>query len=232
MAAELRRRLTSGLVFGLFVMAVGLLFFLQGLDVLRARDYFSYWAVFPIALGVFQILEGRSTAQTVAGGAMVLIGAGFLVDALGYFRFSLWQLLFPCALLLVGVHLVAQSLRSRAAAQSPVDDSVVNAIAVLSGVQRRVHATHFRGGSVTAVLGGCVLDLRQTTLDGAEPAVIDVTAFWGGVKIFVPREWLVTSSVVPLLGGMEDKTETPKDPTAKRLALRGLVVMSGVEVFN
>jgi hypothetical protein len=62
-------------------------------------------------------------------------------------------------------------------------------VILLGGFERRVHTQDFRGGEVTAVMGGCALDLRGASMTGE--AIINVFAFWGGVTLKVPPDWTV-----------------------------------------
>lgn len=47
----------------------------------------------------------------------------------------------------------------------------------------------------------------------------------------MPADWIVVSNVIPVMGGIEDKT-VPPPVAAKRLILEGYVVMGGVELKN
>jgi len=81
------------------------------------------------------------------------------------------------------------------------------------------------------VMGGIELDLRQATLP--EDAVIELFAFWGGIEIWVPREWSVVNQGFALMGSIEDKTgNLPQRPGQPRLVLRGMALMGGVEIKN
>jgi hypothetical protein len=53
----------------------------------------------------------------------------------------------------------------------------------------------------------------------------------GGVEIFVPEGWAIVSKVVPIMAGFEDQTKASPEYT-KRLVIRGLILMGGVEVKN
>jgi hypothetical protein len=105
----------------------------------------------------------------------------------------------------------------------------VDVTAILGGFERRVHTQDFRGGEVTAVMGGCALDMRAASMTGE--AVIDVFAFWGGVTLKVPPDWTVVLEGTPIMGGFEEKTVSPPDGS-KRLVVRGYAIMGGVEVRN
>jgi hypothetical protein len=91
----------------------------------------------------------------------------------------------------------------------------------------------FRGGEMTAFMGGCVLDLRQATIPPGEVAVVNLLAVMAGHEIWVPPGWAVNCEVVPLLGGIDDKRLPPIEPlpdNAPRLRLKGVVLMSGVVI--
>jgi predicted membrane protein len=109
-------------------------------------------------------------------------------------------------------------------------NSTMSAMAILGGVSRGNNSRAFRGADLLAVMGGCVIDLRQAAINGE--AVIDVFAMWGGIEIKVPEDWTVVSRVVPLMGGVDDKTRPPQTATAHRLVLRGFAVMGGIEIKN
>jgi hypothetical protein len=61
-----------------------------------------------------------------------------------------------------------------------------------------------------------------------------VFAFWGGIDLKVPDDWVVINRVIPLMGGVDDKTRTPIDSSAaqKRLVVRGIVIMGGISIRN
>jgi len=110
-------------------------------------------------------------------------------------------------------------------------NSTFSATAILGGVERRNNSQDFRGGSATAFMGGCEIDLRAANITPPNEPVIEVFAMWGGVEVRVPPDWTVMSQVDPIMGGFEDATEQPKEET-KRVWVRGTVIMGGVEVRN
>ena len=114
---------------------------------------------------------------------------------------------------------------------SAADDNV-DVFAILGGFERRITTPAFRGGEVTAIMGGCSLDLRNSSIDPVTgEAVINVFAVWGGVTLKVPPDWTVVLHGTPIMGGFEEKTVPPPDGS-KRLIVRGYAIMGGVEVRN
>ncbi len=87
---------------------------------------------------------------------------------------------------------------------------------------------------MVAFMGGCEVDLRNARIQNG-PAVIDAFAFWGGVEIRVPEEWVVTVEGIALLGAYEDSTRTlaeEGDMLRQELVVKGLAIMGGVEIKN
>ena len=107
----------------------------------------------------------------------------------------------------------------------------VRSFALMSGCELRPVSRPFRGADLTAVMGGIKLDLADARMEG-DSATVEVFAFWGGIEIYVPPDWTVTSKVTTLLGGFIDKRRPTSVVPTKTLIVRGMIVMSGIEVKN
>jgi len=105
----------------------------------------------------------------------------------------------------------------------------INLASILGGNKRRSDAQNFRGGDLTAIMGGAELDLTQASIQGE--AVLNVFVMWGSIELRVPHDWTVVSDVIPILGGAEDRTISPPI-TSKRLVVTGQVIMGGLEIKN
>jgi len=224
-----RIRLTSQLFAGLLLAALGMLFTLDNLQILRAREVLRYWPAIFLVIGISQLVQARSIGTMIGGSIWIVFGSVLLGERLHLISSGLrfWPLL----LVAVGVWIMVRSMT--AAGPSGVTDSSarLSALAVLGGVDRRVTADGFQGADITAFMGGGKLDLREAKMSGPE-AVVDILAVMGGFEIVTPETWQVIVDVVPLMGGYEDKTRHPADPSAPRLRLRGFVMMGGLEVRN
>ncbi|MDY6947491.1 MAG: DUF5668 domain-containing protein [Pseudomonadota bacterium] len=114
----------------------------------------------------------------------------------------------------------------------PTDQAeFVRSFAMLSGHELRPVSRPFRGADLNAIMGGIKLDLSSARMEG-DTAVIEVFAFWGGVEIYVPPDWTVTSEVTTLLAGFIDKRRPTSVVPSKHLVIKGMVVMAGVEIKN
>jgi predicted membrane protein len=223
------QRSVPQLILGLVIVSLGVLLTLDTLGMADARDYIRFWPAGLIAIGLGKLWEGRHSHSGVLGGMVLTgIGAWLLLNEFDILRANVWEL-WPIFLVLFGVSIVWRSLSGRRAAPND-NNSVLSAVAVLSGVNRGNNSATFRGGDLTAIMGGCEIDLRQAQINGE--ATIDVFAMWGGIEIRVPEDWTVISRVTPLMGGFEDKTRPPQGAGTHRLVVRGFILMAGVEVKN
>jgi hypothetical protein len=209
------------LVFGLILLGAGVVFWLDQVGTINARDYFVWWPLALIAMGVANLLERRWFAAAI----WWVTGIYSLLPLMGYSRFPLWRILglWPLMISFAGLTLVAQALRRSGGTPA------FRAIAVMAGNNRRIASQNFQRGEAVAVMGGCEIDLSPARI--AEEAVIDVLAVWGGIEIRVPTGWKIIGRVAPILGGYEDKTAGAPDG-APRLVIRGSAIMGGIEVRN
>jgi len=174
----------------------------------------------------------------INGVIVMIIGGWLLLNSTGIVRVGFWELFWPMILIGIGSVLVLQAFRRHTREASGADaDNTLTVFAVMSGVKRTSTAAHFRGGEITAVMGGAQLDLRLATIPPGEEATLDVFAIMGGFELFVPSSWAVVTPIVPVMGAVEDKrlpalpgADSLGGKTPPRLVLRGLILMGGIEI--
>ncbi|RPJ61975.1 MAG: hypothetical protein EHM23_05015 [Acidobacteria bacterium] len=239
------------LIFGGFVIIVGFLFLMDNLGLIYAGSFFDYWPSVFIIIGLVRVAQADSGPGRMVGFIFALVGFLWILDNLGAFEFSLARL-WPLLLILIGLVIIWKSLARTAPAartlstsdstagaekelpwppaSASADGEVVQGVAVLGAFKRVTNTQNFRGGSLTAFMGGCEVDLREASMSSS-PIVIDIFAVWGGVELKVPADWVVELRGLPILGGFDDKTRHPREQL-KRLIVKGMVIMGGVEIKN
>ncbi len=228
--------MTSQVVLGLMVIAVGLLFLLDNLDILDTRRAVSFWPMLFIIVGTVKLCDTQTRGGQLMGTGFIGLGVLIMLDRMDIIDFN-WRVLWPLFFIGFGVYTlykarVGRRMISIDGVKGEKDlggDGVVDITAILGGFDRRVYTPNFRGGEITAVMGGCALDLRNSSIQGE--AVVNVFAFWGGVTLKVPPDWTVILDGTPIMGGFEEKTIAPPD-SSKRLVVRGYAIMGGVEIRN
>jgi predicted membrane protein len=250
------RHLFSGAIF----IVVGLVFLLGNMGMVDVDRVLRFWPVILIAMGAFRLVEYRDDFGQTSGVFWIVIGSLFLLGSLGIFRMALHDL-WPVVLIGLGGLMFWRAALARRgpkdfgsrpdAARYFTDsdaggpagpapghhtteassNSMISSMAILGSVEHRNNSQDFRGGSATAVMGACEIDLRAAGIVSGQEPVIEVFALWGGIEVRVPPDWTVISQVDPILGGYEDDTQPPKEE-GKRFVIRGTVIMGGIEVTN
>jgi predicted membrane protein len=227
------RSVPSQVVLGLMVIAMGVLFLLDNLGILEFRRGLAFWPLVFIVAGVVKMVDTSSRNGYVVGLVLVMVGATLMANRLGFIYVS-FNTVWPLLLIGLGGMVLYRAATGRRARGMPLkdqpdSDGVVDITAILGGVERRVTSQAFRGGEVTAIMGGCELDMRGASIEGE--AVLDVFAVFGGITIKVPPDWTVVLHGTPILGGFDEKTAAAPD-SSKRLVIRGYAILGGLEVRN
>jgi predicted membrane protein len=235
MSTRCQTNSTTQVIIGLFVIAVGLLFLLDNLGLVDLDFRLHVWPTGMIFFGILKLMQTRTRSGMIVGGALVTIGSLVLLKETGLISIS-WGTLWPVLLIAVGLVVVFKSPngypildRFRSQLEKRGEDGVVNVTSIMGNYKNRITTPDFRGGELTAVMGGCDLDLRQSSINGE--AVLNVFSLFGGITIKVPIDWTVQLEGTPIMGGFEEKT-VPPAVAGKRLTVRGYVIMGGLEVRN
>ena len=244
-----RWHVSPQIVFGIAIVFFGLLLTAENMGIAtNITRAIRFWPMVFTAAGLAMVLDRDSSGSRKVFGAILMIG-GLWQTANTAFGLNLYiDEWWPLVLVAVGVYLIMRSVQSRpvvdgttmasasgggsgsagAADLGGNRDDVVSAFALMSGVKRNVFTPTFRRANLTAIMGGVEFDLRQCTATGGE-SVIDVFAVWGGIQIRVPPDWQVVSEVLPIMGGVDDRSGHVQ-PFRHRLVIKGVAVMGGAEV--
>jgi hypothetical protein len=226
------QRAPNQVVLGLLVIGMGVLFLLDNLDIVDFRHAIGFWPLVFIVGGCAILFGNGPRSGNYMGGVLIALGALMILGRLGFLYVS-WNTVWPLLLIAMGGLVLYRSLGPGRVARDAQGGAgmgdVVDIVAVLGGFERRLTTPDFRGGEITAVMGGCALDLREAGI--VKEAVINVFTIWGGINIKVPPDWTVVLNGTPVMGGFSEKTVTPPDGS-KRLVITGYAIMGGVEVRN
>jgi predicted membrane protein len=209
----------------LVLISVGLVFALDSAGVLGTGGVGRWWPLLLIGVGIVKVRQPREDGQRAAGMAFLLLGGLFLLTGILHSS-SAWSLL----MVAIGVLLLRQGVEGPRSAAVAISESPYLEDMALIGYLKRSHpSVDFRGGSVTAVMGGVEIDLRKAALTSGT-AYLDVVAFWGGIEIKIPAGWTVDARVVPLMGAFENKVDSPSVAGGPRFVVRGHAIMGAVVI--
>jgi predicted membrane protein len=226
--------LSGRLMVGVILLGLGALFLLDSFDLLDAGRFRDYWPVILIMWGIGTLMD-HDRGRRGRGLILVALGCIFLLRNL-HILYVPWRAFWPIVLVLLGGNLIWRSLR-RPRQILPGDaataSGVLSEFAIMGGGGRVVRSRQFRGGELTAIMGGFDIDLREAEL-APEGAHVEVFVMMGGIDFKVPENWTVLLKVTPILGGTEFKAHVPGPSEAgnRVLTITGVVIMGGVGVKN
>ncbi len=220
------------------LIAIGALFLLDNLYIVDIGNFWDYWPVLFIAVGLMKLTRSEYRDKT---SAFMLIGFGvvFLLINFDVLEWrTIWQF-WPVILIMIGLSIIFGRYRRQTGADtkesgSPASDDRIDAMAIFGGNERVVTSENFQGGNTTAIFGGTKLHFGRAKLSQGDN-VLDVLAMFGGVEILVPDDWNIVIKLLPIFGGSEDsrrhltQKETAKNKT---LVIKGLVIFGGLHIKN
>ncbi len=236
-ARALQPRRANGFIPGVILIAVGTIFLLDHIGVIRGEELWRFWPLAIIGVGLLKIFNDGERA---VGVGFILVGTLVQLYKLKLVNLS-WDTIWPFILIVVGITMILSRFEMpklpgmQGSLVSDGRDSL-NEHALFGGVERRVSINNFRGGMITAVFGGVEVDFRSADIEGEE-AIVFVEAIFGGIEITVPDRWNVTFQGQSIFAGFTDETRQQlPDPTGsvprKTLVLRGRAVFGGITVKN
>ncbi len=218
---------------GALLIGIGTLILLDHMNVINGARIWRYWPLLLIVIGIAKVVnEGKR----VGGILLILLGAFFMAEHLGYRPFT-WDTLWPVLIIAAGVAMIWGRFDLQRHPQMDGDGrDTVQGFALFGGVERRIHTSNFRGGEITAVFGGVEMDFRSAEIEGEE-AIIYLDAVFGGIELVIPDRWMVVWDGQNIFGGYSDETrpplpDVPGAAAKKRLILRGRALFGGISVKN
>ena len=216
---------------GLLIILIGVLFLLGNLGRLDIGDVFStYWPLIIIFIGIWHLI-GHEFRSAGFGAILILIGGFFMLVNLDIIRGRVWLYFWPLLIIAAGLWIIFKPRFRLFKEKAPeIKEKDLDAFIIFSGIKRRFNTPEFRGGKATALFGGIDLDFAEASL-ADNKATIELTAIFGGIEVFVPRDWEVVVDSSSIFGAVEDKHKSaPPAETKATLFIRATVMFGGIEI--
>ena len=221
---------TSSILWGIVLVALGLVFGLNALGITDIDVFFDgWWTLFiivPCGIGLFK--EQEKTGNLIG----LAIGIFFLLCCNDVLDFSIFRkLLIPAVVIIIGIKLIFGGAWDRKANDvfkrlKDNGGAPKSACATFSGCNLNYAGEVFDGAELTAVFGGIKCDLRSALID--KDCAIHATAIFGGIDILIPDHVTVKVKSTSLFGGISNKT-TQKNGTVT-LYISGTCLFGGVDI--
>ena len=223
---------SNQIIWGIILVLIGLLLGINALGIADINLFFDgWWTLFiivPCAVGLF---SGKDVTGNLIG---IGIGAFLLLCCQDILDFGmLWKLVFPAIIVLFGVKMIFGNRFERASSQvikrlQANNGQVPFGTAVFSGEKMTFSGEEFHGAELNAVFGGVECDLRNAII--SQDCVIQASAIFGGIDIYVPANVNIKVSSNSIFGGVSNKTANFHDDLAPTLYVKCNCMFGGVDI--
>lgn len=220
----------SSILWGVLLVAVGILFALNALEITDFDLFFDgWWTLFIIVPCFIGLFTDREKTGNLIG---ILIGALLLLTCRGVLDWNtLWKLAVPAVIIIIGLRMVFHGFFGNKASEMIAVMKASGATprvgcAAFSGCNMNFDGEVFDGAELTATFGGVKCDLRSAILE--KDCAIKATAVFGGIDILVPPHVNVSVSSTSIFGGISNKTAPKKD--AVTIWVSGTCMFGGVDI--
>lgn len=222
----------SNILWGVVLIAVGAVIALNAVGVTNINVFFDgWWTLFLIVPGVIGLFsEGKKTGSII----LICIGAVLLLMAQGVIDSDLvWKLAIPVAVIAIGLKLVlggiAGARHDEACKKLREESGSLPAYCVtFSGQDISLGGEKFEGAKLDAVFGGIKLDLQNAIIEG--DCIIELSAIFGGVDIFVPDNVKVKVKSTSIFGGITNKAKDCNVEGAPTVYVNGTCMFGGADI--
>ena len=240
-----RSGLGGRVLFGVLVIAVGVLFLVDKAGIAELDGLLDWWPSLIILYGAWRLIANRFRSLFLP---LLLIFGGVVLQLQQLDTADVFGTIWPAFLIALGVAIVIGGMRSRnrrqrggssshsastiidvdLGASADADDGTLHAVA---GSQDRIVSGDFYDGSINVVMGNGTLDMRDATIVD-KPATLEVSVVMGEVKVRVPTEWNVRIVNSSQMGDTKDTRRSQNNSDDPDLIIRGSVTMGSLQITD
>lgn len=222
----------GNVLWGIVLIVVGLIFGGNALGITNIDIFFDgWWTLFiivPCFIGLFK--DNEKTASVIG----LIVGVALLLACQNIISFDIiWKLAFPTILVVLGLSMIFKD-----ALGGKINDEIKKLnqkrngensyCATFAGQNINFNEEKFTGADLTAVFGGVKCDLRNAIIES--DVVINASATFGGIEIYVPSNVKIKIKSVPIFGGVDNKANTKTDENSHIIYINSTAIFGGVEI--
>ncbi len=219
-------------LWGLVFIVIGVIIALNVLGITQIEIFFDGWwtlfIIIPCFIGLFKSGDKVGNIIGLLIGAILLLSCQNIIDAS-----KVWDLLLPAVLVIIGVFLIFGDFfrkKTTEIAKKLYEKREKDSDCCMIFASRNVNydAVEFKGSELNAIFGGIKYDLRNAVINS--DVVINVSAVFGRVDIFLPDSVNVKVSSTCLFGGVENKNKAAHVDGVPTVYIQATSIFGGVKI--
>ena len=220
------------ILWGIALVIVGVIWGLNSTGITNINIFFDgWWTLFIIVPCFIDLFKEEDKTGDLIG---LLIGVALLLSCQGIINFDvIWKLLLPAILVILGLSIIFKDalggkINSEIKKLNQNKSHDNGYCAIFSGQDVKFDNEEFNGADLTAIFGGAKCNLRNAII--TKDVVINASAIFGGIDIFVPSNVKIKIKSTPIFGGVSNKAVQEKNEETHTIYVNGLAVFGGVEI--
>lgn len=220
----------NNILWGLVFIILGLIFGLNALSITNIDIFFDgWWTLFIILPCIINLFKDKDKTGDFIG---LVIGLTLLLCTQNLINFEIvLKLTIPCVLVIIGLSFIFKDI---------INSKIKNEIKKINRKDNHeYYATFssqdldfsnevFNGADINSVFGEVKCDLRDSKIE--EDVIINVSAIFGSVKIYVPKDLQVKIISNSIFGGVSNKIKNSKDSKSHILYINSTCIFGGVDI--
>ena len=195
----------ANLIWGILFILVGLIVGLNAYGVTRINIFFDgWWTLFIIIPCFIGLIKNKDKTGSIIG---ILIGIVLLLCSLDILNFEIaWNLALPVLLVLIGLSIIFKNVfgyKDFKMIENLNKEKSDGVCSTFSSESIDYTNEKFVGTDLTAVFGSIKCDLRKAIIE--KDVVINVSATFAGVDIYIPENVKVKVKSTSIFGGVDEK---------------------------
>lgn len=219
----------SNLLWGIVFVIVGVILGLNALEITNINLFFSgWWTLFIIVPCFIDLFKDEDKSGDIIG---VIIGFCLLLACNNFISFELiFKLAVPVGLVVIGLSFIFRdTINSKIKKEiKKLDKNKGDEYCATFGSQNvSFSGEKFNGCNLTAVFASVECDLRDAIIKG--DTVINVSAIFGGVDIYVPDDVKVKVTSTPIFGCVSNEKKNNIDE-GNTVYISAVCLFGGVDI--
>ena len=220
----------KSIIWGSILILVGLVLALNEFGVTNINIFFKgWWTLFIIIPSFINLFVDKDKTGSLIG---VLIGVLLLLSIRNIIDLNiLWKLIIPIILVCIGFSLISKNMFDKNVSKKIKELNSKNnndGYCSTFSSQKINIDEEFMGTNLDAIFGGIELDLRNSNIK--KDVVINTTAIFGGIDIFVPDNVKVKIKSTSIFGGVSDKKNNKSSDKSPVIYVNATCLFGGVDI--
>lgn len=219
----------SNVLWGLVFVIFGVVLGLNALEITNITIFFDgWWTLFiivPCFIGLFK--EKEKTGNIIG----LVIGACLLLTCQDIIDFDLiWKLMIPVVLVMIGLSFIFKDSINKKVKKEieKLNKKVDKEYSAIFGEQKLNFANEvLENTEFSAVFGSLKGDLKESIIN--DNILINASAIFGGITLYVPGDVNVKISATPIFGSVVDHRKNKKE-TTKTIYLNATCMFGSIDI--